>query len=152
MDRVVEALRAGGMTPDIREFPQSTRTAEEAAAAVGTTLGQIVKSLVFLADDRPVLVLVSGVNRVDPIKLAAACGAHAVRRASATDVHRTTGFAIGGVPPVGHAAPLPTYLDRDLLQYDVVYASAGTHTAVFPIAPDRLQTLTGAVPVDVASA
>jgi Cys-tRNA(Pro) deacylase len=151
MDRVVEALRAGGITPDVREFPQSTRTAEEAAAAVGTTLGQIVKSLVFFADSSPVLVLVSGANRVDPAKLAAACGAQAVRRASADDVHRATGFAIGGVPPVGHARPLPTYLDRDLLQYDVVYASAGTHTAVFAIAPARLQALTAATPADVAA-
>lgn len=150
MDRVVEALRAGGITPDVREFPQSTRTAEEAAAAVGTTLGQIVKSLVFFADGAPVLVLVSGANRVDPAKLAAACGAQAVRRASAADVHRATGFAIGGVPPVGHARPLPTYLDRDLLRYDLVYASAGTHTAVFAIAPARLQALTAATPADVA--
>jgi Cys-tRNA(Pro) deacylase len=151
MDRVAEALRTAGISPDIREFPQSTRTAEEAAAAVGTTLGQIVKSLVFLADGAPVLVLVSGANRVDPVKLAAACRAQAIRRAAAADVRRATGFAIGGVPPIGHATPLPTYLDRDLLQYDVVYASAGTHTAVFAIAPDRLQALAGAVPADVAS-
>ena len=151
VQRVAAALRAGGVTPEIREFPQSTRTAGEAAAAVGTTLGQIVKSLVFLADGAPVLVLVSGANRVDPIKLAAARGAHAVRRASADDVRRLTGFAIGGVPPVGHAAPLPTYLDPDLMQYDIVYASAGTPTAVFAIAPQRLQALSGAVLADVAS-
>lgn len=150
--RVAEALRSAGIAPDIREFPQSTRTAEEAASAVGTTLGQIVKSLVFLADGAPVLVLVSGANRVDPARLAAACGARTVRRASADDVRRATGFAIGGVPPVGLAAPLPTYLDRDLLRYDVVYASAGTHTAVFAIAPDRLQALTGATAADLAEA
>jgi Cys-tRNA(Pro) deacylase len=152
MERVVEALRTGGITPDIREFPHSTRTAEEAATAVGTTLGQIVKSLVFFADDVPVLVLVSGANRVDPVKLAATCGAQAVRRASADDVRRATGFVIGGVPPVGHRTALATYLDRDLLRYDVVYASAGTPTAVFAITPARLQTLAGAILADVAAA
>ncbi len=148
--RVAEALRSAGIAPDIREFPQSTRTAQEAAAAVGTTLGQIVKSLVFLADGAPVLVLVSGANRVDPARLAAVCGARTVRRASADDVRRATGFVIGGVPPVGLAAPLPTYLDRDLLRYDVVYASAGTPTAVFAIAPGRLRALTGATVADLA--
>ena len=150
-ERVAEALRARGVAPDIREFPQSTRTAEEAAAAIGTTVGQIVKSLIFLADGRSVLVLASGANRVDVVKLALVCGAHAVRRASADDVRRATGFAIGGVPPVGHTTPLATYLDRDLLRYDVVYAAAGTPTAVFAIAPERLQALTDAVAADLAS-
>lgn len=149
-ERVAEALRARGVAPEIREFPQSTRTAAEAAAAVGTTVGQIVKSLVFLVDGRPVLVLVSGANRVDLVKFGLVCGAHAVRRASADDVRRVTGFAIGGVPPVGHATALATYLDRDLLRYAVVYAAAGTPTAVFAIAPDRLQALTEAVVADLA--
>lgn len=151
-ERVAEALRAQGVSPDILEFPHSTRTAEEAARAVGTTLGQIVKSLVFLADGSPVLVLVSGANRVDLVKLARTCGAHEVRRASADDVRRHTGFAIGGVPPVGHTTPIATYLDRDLLQYEVVYAAAGTPTAVFAAAPARLQALTNAVVADLASA
>jgi prolyl-tRNA editing enzyme YbaK/EbsC (Cys-tRNA(Pro) deacylase) len=150
-ERVAEALRARGVAPEIREFPQSTRTAAEAAAAVGTTVGQIVKSLVFLADGRPVLVLASGANRVDPVKLALVCGAQTVRRASADDVRLVTGFAIGGVPPLGHTTPLATYIDRDLLRYDVVYAAAGTPTAVFAIAPDRLQALTEAVAADLAS-
>jgi len=150
-ERVAEALRARGVTPEIREFPQSTRTAEEAAAAVGTTVGQIVKSLVFLADARPILVLVSGANRVDLIKLARVCGARAVHRAAADEVRRVTGFAIGGVPPVGHATPLPVYIDRDLLQHDVVYASAGTPTAVFAIDPRSLQALAGAAAADLAS-
>jgi len=151
-ERVAEALRALGVTAEIREFPQSTRTAGEAAAAVGTTVGQIVKSLVFLAGDRPVLVLASGANRVDLAKLALACGVPSVRRASAEEVRRATGFAIGGVPPVGHATPLATYLDRDLLLHDVVFASAGTPTAVFAIAPGRLQALTGAAAADLAEA
>lgn len=150
-ERVAEALRARGVTPEIREFPQSTRTAEEAAAAVGTTVGQIVKSLVFLADARPILVLVSGANRVDLIKLARICGARAAHRAAADEVRRVTGFAIGGVPPVGHATPLPVYIDRDLLQHDVVYASAGTPTAVFAIDPRSLQALAGAAAADLAS-
>ena len=150
-ERVASALRARGIDAEIREFPHSTRTAAEAAAAVGTTVGQIVKSLVFLADRRPVLVLVSGANRVDLVKLALVCGVHVVHRASADEVRQVTGFAIGGVPPVGHTTPLATYLDRDLLQYEVVYAAAGTPTAVFAIAPDRLQVLTDAVAADLAS-
>jgi len=148
-ERVLETLRALGVAVEIREFPQSTRTAAEAAAAVGTSVAQIVKSLVFLADGRPVLVLASGAHRVDPVKLAAACGAHAARRADATTVRAVTGFAIGGVPPVGHATPLPVLLDRDLLRFDVVYAAAGTPHAVFPIAPDRLREITGATVADV---
>lgn len=150
-ERVAEALRAGGVDADIRQFPQSTRTAADAAAAIGTTVGQIVKSLVFLADGRPVLVLTSGANRVDLVKLALVCGAHAVRRATADEVRGMTGFAIGGVPPIGHTTPLVTYLDRDLLRYDVVHAAAGIPTAVFAIAPDRLQVLTGAIAADIAA-
>jgi Cys-tRNA(Pro) deacylase len=151
IERVGEALRARGVPSEIREFPQSTRTAADAAAAIGTTVGQIVKSLVFLSDGRPVLVLASGANRVDLIKLATASGAHAVQRASAAEVRRVTGFSIGGVPPVGHATPLAAYIDRDLLRYDVVYASAGTPTAVFAIDPRSLQALTDAVAADLAS-
>ncbi|HEY6102348.1 MAG TPA: YbaK/EbsC family protein [bacterium] len=150
-DRVAEALRARGVFPQIRQFPQSTRTAAEAAAAVGTTVGQIVKSLIFLADTRPILVLVSGANRVDLVKLARVCGAQAVHRATADEVRRATGFAIGGVPPVGHPTPLAAYIDRDLLRHDVVYASAGTPTAVFAIDPRSLQTLSGAVAADLAA-
>jgi prolyl-tRNA editing enzyme YbaK/EbsC (Cys-tRNA(Pro) deacylase) len=150
-ERVAEALRAQGLRADIREFPHSTRTAAEAAAAIGTTVGQIVKSLVFFADGRPVLVLASGAHRVDPVKLAGACGAHAVRRATADEVRQATGFAIGGVPPIGHPSPLATYLDQDLLQYEVVYAAAGTPVAIFAIAPDRLQVVTAAVAVDLSA-
>lgn len=152
VERVAAALAAGGVDAEIRQFPQGTRTAEDAAAAVGTTVGQIVKSLVFLADGRPILVLASGANRVDLVKLTQACGAHAVRRASADTVRDVTGFAIGGVPPVGHERALPVVMDRDLLRYDVVYAAAGTPHAVFAISPVRLQEITGAAAADLRAA
>ncbi|HXF82691.1 MAG TPA: YbaK/EbsC family protein [bacterium] len=148
-DRVREALRRLGVEAEIREFPQGTRTAAEAAAAVGTSVAQIVKSLVFLADGRPVLVLVSGANRVDPLRLARALGAHAVQRADADTVRRVTGFVIGGVPPVGHATPLAVVMDRELLRHDQVFAAAGTPQAVFAIAPQRLAEITRATPADI---
>lgn len=152
VERVAAALVARGVRAEILEFTEGTRTAEQAAAAVGTTAGQIVKSLVFLADGNPVLVLASGSHRVDPIKLAQACGAHVARRADADTVRRVTGFSIGGVPPVGHEQSLPIFLDADLLGYDAVYAAAGTPHAVFAIAPKLLQQITGALVVDVAVA
>jgi prolyl-tRNA editing enzyme YbaK/EbsC (Cys-tRNA(Pro) deacylase) len=148
-DRVRETLRACGVEAEIQEFPQGTRTAIEAAAAVGTSVARIVKSLVFLADGRPVLVLVSGANRVDPLRLARALGVQAVQRADADTVRRVTGFVIGGVPPVGHATPLAVVIDRELLVHDQVFAAAGTPHAVFPIAPDRLREITGATVADV---
>ncbi len=149
VERVVAALREAGLETAVTEFAESTRTAEEAAAAVGTTVGQIVKSLVFLAGGRPVLALVSGANRLDTAKLAAVAGAP-IRRADAETVRAVTGYAIGGVPPMGHATPLPTYLDADLLGYDTVWAAAGTPNAVFPITPMDLERVTGARVVDVA--
>ncbi|MDR7554473.1 MAG: YbaK/EbsC family protein [Armatimonadota bacterium] len=142
-ERVVTALRAAGIAAKVLEFPQGTRTAQEAAAAVGTNVAQIVKSLVFLADGRGVLVLVSGRNRVDPGRLARVLGATRVERADADRVRALTGFAIGGVPPVGHATPLEVVVDEDLLAYDVVYASAGTPTAVFAVSPADLVRATG---------
>jgi Cys-tRNA(Pro) deacylase len=151
VQRVADALEQLGIHVEITEFAESTRTAEEAAAAVNSTLGQIVKSLVFLAGERPVLALVSGTNRVDTEKLAAVAGG-TIKRANAEIVREATGFSIGGVPPVGHTTPLPTYLDRDLLQYQVVWAAAGTPNAVFPIAPDELQRITNATVVDLAAA
>lgn len=149
-DRVREALAARGLEARIAEFPQGTRTAQDAASAIGTTIGQIVKSLVFLVDGRPVLVLASGRNRVDPGKLARASGAAQVERAGADLVKTTTGFAIGGVPPVGHSTPLETFIDEDLLDYDVVYAAAGTPTAIFPITPQDLVRVTGGRIADLA--
>ncbi len=142
-DRVRQALLELGLAAQVQEFPQGTRTAQDAADAIGTTLGQIVKSLVFLADGRPLLVLASGKNRVDVGRLARAAGAVRIERAGADRVRAVTGFAIGGVPPVGHATPLETYIDEDLLSYDVVYAAAGTPTAIFPIAPGDLVRATG---------
>lgn len=149
-DRVRQALAALGLAAEISEFPQGTRTAQDAADAIGTTLGQIVKSLVFLADGRPVLVLASGKNRVDGGKLARAAGVARVERADADRVRVATGFAIGGVPPVGHAAPLGTFIDQDLLAYEIVYAAAGTPTAIFPITPQDLVRVTGGRPADLA--
>jgi prolyl-tRNA editing enzyme YbaK/EbsC (Cys-tRNA(Pro) deacylase) len=148
--RVVEALRGAEVDAAITEFAESTRTAEEAAAAVGASVGQIVKSLIFLAGDRAVLALVSGANRVDTEKLARAAGA-AIRRADADAVRAATGFSIGGVPPIAHATALPTFLDADLQRYEVVWAAAGTPNAVFPITPAELERITGAQVVDLAS-
>ncbi len=143
------ALVAAGLAAEIAEFSTGTRTAEDAARALGTTPGQIVKSLVFLADGRPILALVSGANRVDLGKLAAAAGARVIRKADADAVRAVTGFAIGGVPPFGHPRSLPAFFDRDLLQYPVVYAAAGTPRAVFPIAPDVLLRASGAQEIDL---
>jgi Cys-tRNA(Pro) deacylase len=148
-DRVRAALHSGGVATDVVEFPQSTRTAADAAAAIGTTVAQIVKSLLFLADAQPVLVLASGANRVDTTKLARAAGVRAIAKANAAVVHDVTGFTIGGVPPVGHSQPLPVYIDRDLLDFETVYAAAGTPTSVFPIAPALLQRLTRGTVIDL---
>ena len=134
--RVADALAQRGVQIEIVELADSTRTAVEAANAVGTTVPRIVKSLVFLADDDPILVLASGSNRVDTAELAALLGKR-IRRADADRVRQETGFAIGGVPPLGHLRALPVYVDRDLLQFDRVWAAAGTPFAVFPIDPAR---------------
>ena len=147
--RVADAARALGLEIEVREFPEGTRTAEDAAAAIGVDVGQIVKSLVFFVDGRPVLCLVSGLNRLDTQRLAVVAGASQVRRASADEVERATGFAIGGVPPFGHTQPLPVYCDRDLMAYDVTWAAAGTPRAVFAIEPQRLVQACRATIVDL---
>lgn len=149
-ERVRAALAAFGISAQIAEYPQGTRTAADAAAAIGTTIGQIVKSLVFLADGQPVLVLASGSHHVDATKLARAAGASRIERPDADRVRAETGFAIGGVPPVGHLKPLRVFVDEDLLRYDVVYAAAGTPTAIFPIAPSDLLRATGGQAADLA--
>jgi Cys-tRNA(Pro) deacylase len=151
VQRVIAALAAAGIDVEIVEFAESTRTAEEAARAIGTTVGRIVKSLVFVAGDDQVLALVSGSNRLDTARLAERIGCP-VRRAGADEVRSATGFAIGGVPPLGHAAALPVYIDRDLMAYDVVYAAAGTPNAVFPIAPPDLARVTAGTVMDLAAA
>jgi len=148
--RVAQALRASGIDTEIREFADSTRTAEDAATAIGTSVGQIVKSLLFLAGGTPILALVSGENRADTAKLAEAVGSP-VKRADADTVRRTTGFAIGGVPPVGHSCDIPTYMDEDLMAYDEIWAAAGTPNAVFRISPAHLQRASGAQVIDLAA-
>ena len=139
--RVQQALQELGLEAKVQELPQSTRTAKEAAAAVGVTVGQIVKSLVFIAGDEPVLVCASGSNRVSLEKLSKLTG-KPVRQASPDEVREATGFAIGGVPPVGHTRKLRTFIDRDLLQYEEIWAAAGTPRAVFRTTPNALVQLT----------
>jgi prolyl-tRNA editing enzyme YbaK/EbsC (Cys-tRNA(Pro) deacylase) len=150
LHRFLQAAAGAGLRPEVKVFPQGTRTAAEAAAAVGCPVGAIVKSLLFLADGQPVLVLVSGENRVDEGKLARALGAAHVRKARADEVREATGFAVGGVPPLGHIRSLPTLIDPDLLRYETVWCAAGRPDAVFPIEPERLAEATGALPVDLA--
>ncbi|HZF12894.1 MAG TPA: YbaK/EbsC family protein [Thermoanaerobaculia bacterium] len=146
--RVQAALAALGAAGQVVEVDHSTRTATEAAAALGTTVGQIAKSLVFLVDDEPVLVIASGSNRVDLDKLARHLGG-TPERADAETVKRATGYPIGGVPPVGHPTPLRTLLDRDLLAYGELWAAAGTPHAVFPTHPEELLRITGGAVVDL---
>lgn len=141
--RVLDALAAKGVVVEPSEFAESTRTAAEAAAAIGTSVAQIVKSMIFLANDEPILVLTSGENQVDTGLLGASIEA-TITRAPAERVRAATGFAIGGVPPVAHAHPMSTFMDADLLAFDVVWAAAGTHTSVFPIAPTTLRDITSA--------
>jgi prolyl-tRNA editing enzyme YbaK/EbsC (Cys-tRNA(Pro) deacylase) len=142
-------LAERGLDVEVRELPDSTRTAQEAAAAVGCEVGQIVKSLVFTAGGAPVIALVSGANRLDTAKLEAIAGAP-VARADPETARRATGYAIGGVPPFGHAQALPVYMDRDLERYHVVWAAAGRPDAVFPITPARLKELSAARVEDLA--
>ena len=150
--KVNDAARALSLAIVIRQMDGSTRTAEEAAAACGVTVGQIVKSLVFTGaqSGKPYLLLVSGTNRVNENGVAAHLG-EALARPDARSVRDLTGYAIGGIPPFGHATPLATFIDRDLLHYDVVWAAAGTPRTVFPIAPADLLELTGGRVADVAA-
>ena len=149
-DRVHAALTAAGVDARIQEFPSSTRTAAEAAATVGTSVAQIVKSLVFLAGDSPVLALVSGMNRLDTDRLGELTRA-AISKADANAVRQATGYAIGGVPPIGFPVPIPTFIDRDLLEYELVWAAAGTPRHVFPIAPQELLRITGGRVADLGT-
>ena len=149
IQRVLEAAERKGVRLEITEFSESTHTAEEAAAAVGAELGQIVKSLVFVApgDDgilAPILCLVSGANRVDLARLAAVTGESGIRRASAREANELTGFVIGGIPPIGHARPVRVIMDPDLGRYGTVWAAAGLPTAVFPVPPATLRILSNA--------
>ena len=143
--KVQDALTALGCTAVVREMPASTRTAADAAAACGCEQGAIVKSLVFRGAEsgRGVLVLTSGTNRVDEQRLGRALG-EPLERADADFVRRATGFAIGGVPPVGHATEMRVVMDRDLHTFAEIWAAAGTPKAVFPTTPNELTRLTGA--------
>ena len=132
----------------VKAFPAGARTAADAARAVGCDVGQIVKSLVFVAAGRPVVALVSGANRLDEKRLAAVAG-EPVLKADAETARTATGYAIGGVPPFGHATEVPVFMDRDLLGYEVVWAAAGRPDSVFEIAPDRLRELSGAAVADL---
>ena len=138
--RVEAAALALGLTIEVRTMPASTRTAAEAAAAVEASVGQIVKSLVFrgTATGKPYLILASGTNRVNESATAEALG-EPISRPDADFVRSVTGFSIGGVPPLGHATPLATFMDQDLLQYETIWAAAGTPYAVFAVAPRELQ-------------
>lgn len=142
--KVQQALQALGMTLQVVELPDSTRTAIEAAQAVGCQVGQIVKSLVFKTkrSQRALLVIASGSNRVDEKLIEARIG-EPLGKADAEFVRQQTGFAIGGVPPLGHASPLLTFIDQDLFQYERVWAAAGTPHAVFELNPADLARMTG---------
>jgi prolyl-tRNA editing enzyme YbaK/EbsC (Cys-tRNA(Pro) deacylase) len=150
--RVTDAARAAGVEISVERFPEGTRTAADAARAVGCAVGQIVKSLVFIADGRPIVALVSGANRVDLARLAAAAGSAEARRADGDEARAATGFAIGGVPPFGHATEVGVLVDRDLLAYERVWAAAGLPDAVFAIAPSELVGASGGTVADIREA
>jgi prolyl-tRNA editing enzyme YbaK/EbsC (Cys-tRNA(Pro) deacylase) len=142
--RVQALLKAAGLGCTVVEMDQTTRSAQDAARAVGCEVGQIAKSLVFegVETHAPVLVITSGANRVDEARLGRAVGER-VRKADADLVRRATGFAIGGVPPLGHAEPLQIFIDEDLLRHAAIWAAAGTPRAVFRLTPQELQQITG---------
>ena len=148
--RVADLLADLGAPGEVRQLADSTRTAAEAAAALGCEVGAIASSLVFLADGEPVLVMTSGAHRVDQAQVAMLLGVSAVERASADQVREATGQAIGGVSPVGHPTPIRTLVDVDLARHDVVWAAAGHPHAVFPTTYDELLRITAGTPAEVA--
>jgi len=148
--RVVAAAREAGLEIAVERFPEGTRTAADAARAVGCEVGQIVKSLVFVADETPIVTLVSGANRVDLDRLAVAVGAGAVRKADGDEARAATGFPIGGVPPFGHAGAVTVLVDDDLMAHQMLWAAAGLPDAVFAIAPDDLLRISGGRRADLA--
>ena len=147
--RVRAAASAAGLTIETVQFPDGTKTAADAAAAIGVAVGAIVKSLIFGVDGEVVLAYVSGANQLDERKLAAAAGGAKCRRVDADTVRTVTGFPIGGVPPFGHATPLRVFVDPDLLGYDEVWAAAGTWNDVFPIRPADLVAASDGTVVDL---
>ena len=134
---------------EIRRLDADTSTAQLAAGALGTTVGSIAKSLLFMADDRPVLVVTSGDRTVDTHRLQEVTGAERVRLARPAEVLSITGYRVGGVPPVAHATSVRVLMDRTLLSYPTVFAAAGAVDAIFPVSPDRLREITAAEVVDV---
>jgi prolyl-tRNA editing enzyme YbaK/EbsC (Cys-tRNA(Pro) deacylase) len=150
--RVVEAARALGLAIVPRRFPDGTKTAADAAAAIGVELGQIVKSLIFAVDGEVVLAYVSGSNQLDEKKLALAAGGLKCARVDADVVRQATGFPIGGVPPFGHSTQLRVFVDPDLLQYDEVWAAAGTWNDVFGTAPADIVRVAAGVVTDLKRA
>jgi prolyl-tRNA editing enzyme YbaK/EbsC (Cys-tRNA(Pro) deacylase) len=143
VERFLASVAVLGLTPEVREFDESTHTAAEAAAAIGCDVAAIVKSLLFEADGEPLFVLASGPNRVDTAGLGERLGV-TIGKADADAVKRATGYSIGAVPPIGHLTPLRTIFDETLLELPVVWAAAGSATAVFAIAPEELARLTNA--------
>ncbi len=143
--KVQDILKSQGFNFNVTEFTESTRTAQEAADRAGCLLGQITKSLIFKGkiSDKPSLVLTRGANRVDEKRISEYAG-ESIVRADADFVRTVTGFAIGGVPPLGHVQKIETYLDEDLLQYKTVWGAAGTPNAIFELTPDALIRMTGA--------
>lgn len=154
IQRVLDAATRKGVTLEVTTFNESTRTAAEAAAALGAELGQIVKSVVFVVPTsdgpEPLLCLMAGHNRVDLARLAAVTGATDVRRATAREAHDLTGYSIGGIPPIGHLRPVRAVMDPDLGRYQVVWAAAGLPTSVFPVPPATLRILSNATVSPIA--
>ena len=144
VQKVQQTLKTLGFSGEVVVFPDSTRTASEAAQAVGCQVGQIVKSLIFKGGEthKPILVVVSGANRVNERRLAELAGER-IEKADADFVRQHTGFAVGGVPPVGHPERLETYIDEDLLQYEEIWAAAGNPHAVFQLTSANLESMTG---------
>ena len=144
VERVTAAAKAAGIELDIIEYPDGTRSAADAATAVGCDVAQIVKSMIFDSESGLVLALTSGIHQVDPELLARAVGVPACGRADADHVRQATGFAIGGVAPFGHLSPISAVIDPHLLTFDTVWAAAGTPRHVFPISPSVLQEISAA--------
>ena len=150
--RVITAAREAGLEITTRRFPEGTKTAADAAAAIGVAVGQIVKSLVFAVDGEIVMAYVSGANQLDEKKLAAAAGGAKCSRVDADAVRAATGYPIGGVPPFGHSTQLRVFVDPDLLQYDEVWAAAGTWNDNFGAAPADIVRVAGGVVTDLKRA
>ena len=148
IDRFIGEAEASGLDIEVQRYPDGTRTAADAAAAVGCKIDQIVKSLVFMADVRPILILCSGARRVDEEKLAEYIGTE-IRIAGASEVRAATGYAIGGTPPLGHTVPLKTVVDPHLMEFEEIWAAAGTPDSVFPIKPKELVKATSGAVVAV---